>query len=132
VRKGSRSFTKKIKKNNDLPWEELFKRADDTVRQIVSELPKEVQAHAKKIPYILEKWHPSPKSHTTLILGTYHGFVSDRLSDQHGPIFLYLGDIYQYCSENQKNFEKEVRTTWLHEFGHYVGWDEDKVRAHDL
>jgi predicted Zn-dependent protease with MMP-like domain len=29
-------------------------------------------------------------------------------------------------------FRKEVRLTYLHELGHYLGWDEDQVAAHGL
>jgi predicted Zn-dependent protease with MMP-like domain len=115
------------KKATDLPWDKLFREADRVIRQTIAELPQDLKVHAEKIPFILEKWPAKPG-----VLGTYHGFTHKEVSDQLGPIFVYLGTIYEYCEKNEEQFSREVRKTWLHEFGHYLGWEEHEVEKFGL
>ena len=37
-----------------------------------------------------------------------------------------------YCAEEGLSFEEEVRVTYLHEFGHYLGLEEDDMDARGL
>jgi len=49
-----------------------------------------------------------------------------------GRICLYLLTIADYCRDENIPFADEVRTTYLHELGHHLGWDEDDLEARNL
>lgn len=67
-----------------------------------------------------------------LFCGTAHG---DELRvDQPMPaqIILYLENIWDFANGDEAVFKDEVRVTYLHELGHYFGWDEDDLAAREL
>jgi predicted Zn-dependent protease with MMP-like domain len=47
-------------------------------------------------------------------------------------IFLYLENLWDYADGDEAAFREEVRVTYLHELGHYLGWDEDDLAARGL
>ncbi len=52
--------------------------------------------------------------------------------DDFPRITLFLQNLWDEAEEDEGLFRKEVRTTWLHEIGHYLGWGEDEVEARGL
>jgi predicted Zn-dependent protease with MMP-like domain len=47
-------------------------------------------------------------------------------------IVLYLENIWDMAAGDLACFNDEVKITYLHELGHYLGWDEDDLAARDL
>ena len=47
-------------------------------------------------------------------------------------ILLFLENIWDQAEGDERNYRDEVRLTYLHELGHYLGWDEDEVARHGL
>lgn len=47
-------------------------------------------------------------------------------------ITLFRQTLWKEAEEDQTFFCEEVRMTYLHELGHYLGWDEDQVEAYGL
>ena len=47
-------------------------------------------------------------------------------------IILFLENIWGVAEANEKLFREEVRTTFLHELGHYLGLDEDELTERGL
>jgi len=70
------------------------------------------------------------------LLGLFTG--STRVEEQIGghpappQIFLYLDNLWDYAEEDVGVFREEVRLTYLHELGHYLGWNEDDLAARGL
>ncbi len=115
---------------SDLPWEELLKRAGETIQRTIATLPSDLRVEADALPFVLKKWAPTKSPVRTL--GRYIGFEHGRRSEYIGPIILYLGAIQEFCADNGLDFEHEVRTTYLHEFGHHLGWNEDEIAKRGL
>lgn len=113
---------------DDLPWEDLFERADKTIKATIASLPPPIREQAESIATLLEKW---PHDEDDL-LGQFHGFETDHISETLGPLFIFLGPLYEYCREEKLNFEEEVRITYLHELGHHLGLDEDDLEERGL
>lgn len=44
-------------------------------------------------------------------------------------IRLFLDNLWDHAEGDMSTFREEVRITWLHELGHYLGLDEDQVAA---
>ena len=114
----------------DLPWEVLFDRADKTIKSTIVTLPAPIREHAEKVATLLEKW-PHDESDSDM-LGQFHGFEENHISETLGPIFIFIGPIYELCQEENLRFEDEVRLTYLHELGHFLGLDEDELDERGL
>ncbi len=70
------------------------------------------------------------------ILGLFTGsaYGSEFREDQPMPaqIILFLENLWDFAEGDRDIFRDEVRITYLHELGHYFGWDEDDLAAREL
>jgi predicted Zn-dependent protease with MMP-like domain len=67
-----------------------------------------------------------------LFTGSPHG---GDYSDGHqmpAEIILFLENLWDFAEGDEGVFCDEVRITYLHELGHYFGWDEDDLAAREL
>ena len=113
---------------DNIPWEKLFKEADEEVQATIQSLPEAIQVEARKVPCILERWCPDGEG----LLGLCASFEPGMVSDAPGPLFLYLGEIHEECLEHGLDFRAEVRLTYLHELGHHLGLDEDELEERGI
>ena len=83
-----------------------------------------VPVHYEALPHADLLAEGFPADILGLFTGSPHG--SELAHDQPAPpqILLYL--------ENLWDFRDEVRLTYLHELGHYFGWDEDQLANRGL
>jgi len=67
-----------------------------------------------------------------LFTGNPHG--TELAHDNPAPpqILLYINSLWDYAEDDVEIFRDEVRLTYLHELGHYLGWDEDELTARGL
>jgi predicted Zn-dependent protease with MMP-like domain len=113
--------------------------AAQEIKATVRRLPAPVREFADHIPvhyearppaHIIEEGFPAD------ILGLFDGSAhGEELSeDQPMPpqISLYLDNIWDYVEQDREAFVGEVAITYLHELGHYFGWDEDDLEARGL
>ncbi len=114
----------------------LAQTAVDAARR---RLPSEVRAVADGVPVcfepfpndaiLAEGWEPDILG---LFVGHEHG---GELGDQQPlppQILLFLENIWDFAEEDEEIFREEVRLTYLHELGHYLGWDEEEVARRGL
>lgn len=47
-------------------------------------------------------------------------------------VILFLDNLWEFSGEKEETFRRECAITYLHELGHYLGWDEDEVTARGL
>ena len=47
-------------------------------------------------------------------------------------IILFLENLWDFAEGDEVFFREEVRTTFLHELGHYLGLDEDEIAGRGL
>lgn len=67
-----------------------------------------------------------------LFSGEPHGSSLNHDQPQPPQIILYLENLWDYAEADRRIFRDEVRLTYLHELGHYFGWDEDELAARGL
>jgi predicted Zn-dependent protease with MMP-like domain len=112
------------------------------VLEALAKLPAEFQEHVRNLDVVV-RWRPSlaerreagSDSGDTLF-GLYLGIpLSERgayynmaLPDQ---IIIYQQAHERFCSSREEMVE-EVRKTVLHELGHYLGIDEERLEELDL
>jgi len=67
-----------------------------------------------------------------LFAGNPHGTEYSRDDPAPPQILLYLESLWDLADGDVAEFRAEVRLTYLHELGHYLGWDEDELAARGL
>ncbi len=119
--------------------EKLTTLATDTVAAMQRRLPPEIRDVARRVPVhyeatpdadvIADGFEPDILG---LFTGDSHG--AEFANDNPAPpqILLYLENLWDYAGGDVREFREEVRLTYLHELGHYLGWDEDDLTARGL
>lgn len=122
-----------------MKFSQLVTEAEKIVAKAKRKLPAAVAQHAERLPVVYHDW-PSEEimddEFEPDILGL---FVGDPLGVEPGlgntapaQVLLFLESIFDYADGDMEIFREEVRLTYLHELGHYLGWDEEDLEAHGL
>ena len=102
------------------------------IEKTLASLPEPLRIRAEKLPVIFER-QPNAELQADGIeadtLGLFTGaeFVEENDVPLPPQIILYLQNIWDVAETNEKRFREEVRTTFLHELGHYLGLDENDL-----
>ncbi len=120
-------------------FQTLSTLAESVVAAAQRRLPASVRTAAESVPVCFEPvpndailadgWGPD-------ILGLFVGHVHQGELSEGTPlppqILLFLENIWDYAEGDEEIYRDEVRLTYLHELGHYLGWDEDEVARRGL
>ncbi len=112
--------------------------AESLVADTLQRLPAELCQAAREVPVCFEDWPSKALINDGLdpgILGLFVGSPRHEHAHDPGPppqIILYLENILDECEVAGTTFEEEVRRTYLHELGHYLGLDEEALAERDL
>ena len=121
----------------NLNWEKLCGIALAEVEGTLAALPEPLRERAEKLPVIFER-QPNAELQADGIeadtLGLFTGaeFVEEDNALLPPQIILFLENIWGFVETNEKHFREEVRKTFLHELGHYLGLDEDELTERGL
>jgi predicted Zn-dependent protease with MMP-like domain len=117
----------------------LIAEAEQIVATVQSRLPTELQALARSVPVVCYDWPTEEilgEEFEPDILGMFVGEPHDIAggSGNSAPthIMLFVENIYDEAEGEMSRFREEVRLTYLHELGHYFGWDEDELDRRGL
>jgi predicted Zn-dependent protease with MMP-like domain len=118
-------------------WNELLRAARDEVARVVEALPDDLRRHAQEVPVTYESypseallgdgWDPD-------LLGMFVGDPIGEPATSGVPlqILLFLENLWDFADEAPDVFLEEVRVTYIHEFGHYLGLDEEQLQERGL
>ena len=116
-------------------WAEIAHRE---IRSTLARLPGTLREQAGSVPVTFEDWPSKAIKEETgyddllgLFVGTPHGLDHD-LEPMPAQILLFLESIRSYVDDQVDDFRREVRITYLHELGHYLGLDEDALTERGL
>jgi predicted Zn-dependent protease with MMP-like domain len=113
--------------------------AAHTVGSAQRRLPADLRALARGVqvhypaapgPDILREGFPPDL--LGLFTGTSHGAELSEANPTPPQILLYLDNLWDYAGGDPETFAEEVRVTYLHELGHFLGWDEEDLAARGL
>ena len=119
---------------NEIDFAARVRLAETEVRDILAALPPPLRVRAEKLPV---SYPPCP---TTELIRD--GIEPDTLGLFIGPefsgefaivapvaaqVFLFINNLWHFADADPDIFQEEVRTTFLHELGHYLGLDEDDL-----
>lgn len=119
-------------------WSQLEAWATDEITSTLMDLPNQLRDRARALPVSCV---PKPNRECVksgIEEDTLGLFVGESYAD--GPsgsplpphILLFLDNIWEYAEHEEEVFREEVRTTYLHELGHYLGLDEDDLDQRGL
>ena len=120
-------------------WKKLLETAEGEVTRVLCKLPEPLRDKASVIPVVFQV-RPKPEEQDenfdTDLLGMFVGYnFADAGSDSEpepARIILYPENIWDYAEGKQKAYRREVRRTYLHELGHYIGFEEDDLLLRGL
>jgi predicted Zn-dependent protease with MMP-like domain len=118
-------------------WKKLCVVASAEIEATLEALPKPLLERAEKLPVTFER-RPNVGLQADGIepdtLGLFTG--PDFADEEHVPlppqIILFLENLWEYAEGDEAIFREEVRTTFLHELGHYLGLGEDELTRRGL
>ncbi|MDR3457231.1 MAG: metallopeptidase family protein [Verrucomicrobiae bacterium] len=118
-------------------WKELCEMATTEVEATLIELPRELRERAAKLPVTFE---PAPNAGLQAdgidpdVLGLFIGpeMAEADAVPMPSQIILFLENIWDMTEGDENTFCDEVRTTFLHELGHFLGLDEDDLEERGL
>ena len=126
----------KFEKNPDAPFAYLIEVATEEIEKTRSELPAPLRDALSEVAMVLEEF-PSPEHEADGVesdqLGLFEGSnATDPASPQMPRIVLWLGNLWDLAEAEEDAYREEVRVTFLHELGHYLGLDEDDLTERGL
>ena len=119
-------------------FDRLLELARNEVQTAINALPDELRPAAKTVVVTLE---PTPNDGLVadgIAPDTLGLFLGESMADppsshpQPTQIILFLENLWQFAEHNEAVYLDEVRITYLHELGHYFGFDEDDLEERGL
>ena len=117
----------------------LVKTAEEVVRKTLGELPADLRVLAGKVPVLFEPW---PNDALVAdgwdedLLGMFSGDGIDVPEHERGPmppqILLFYENLWDFAEEDETVYRDEIRITFLHELGHYLGLGEQDIEERGL
>lgn len=113
---------------------QLIKPAEDEVAAVIAALPAPLAGPARQVPVIFRAMPDPDDGQDDDLLGLFIG--PELACEGDGPmppqIILFLENLWDEAEGSESAFRNEVRITYLHELGHYLGLDEDELMERGL
>lgn len=105
----------------------LTRQLQPEVRAALDDLPVHLQARPDEA--IAEEFGDD-------LLGLFSGEALEERGETLCPsppqIHLYLKNLWEASEHDPEIYRAEVGITFLHELGHYLGWDEEDLDRHGI
>lgn len=117
--------------------DQLRRLALDEVAATLHALPAPLRERARQVPVTLERAPNADLQADGIEADTLGLFVGPDFAEEESvpmppQIILFLDNLWEQAAQNEETFREEVRTTYLHELGHYLGLDEDELTERGL
>jgi predicted Zn-dependent protease with MMP-like domain len=118
-------------------WKKLQALAAAEVEATLAALPKPLRERAEKLPVTFERQPNAGLQADGIEPDTLGLFTGPEFADEENvpmppQIILFLENLWDFSEGDEEIFQDEVRTTFLHEVGHYLGLDEDELTERGL
>jgi predicted Zn-dependent protease with MMP-like domain len=126
--------------NAAMNLKKLERMAELALEGLQRKLPPEMAAHAREVPVVML----ARPTHEMLdgdgldpdLLGLFVGPNRSEGVESGDPlppeILLFLGNLWDYSENDKARFFEEVRVTYFHELGHYIGLEEGDLEDRGL
>jgi predicted Zn-dependent protease with MMP-like domain len=115
----------------------LKELAQEAIETTLAELPRPLREQAQKLPVTFEGvpnkgLQDDGIQSDTLGLFVGNEFAWEGTEVMPSQIILFLENLWDFAESDEKMFCEEVRTTFLHELGHFFGLGEDDLTERGL
>lgn len=121
----------------NLDWQPLCAIAAAEVEATLAALPPPLLEEASQLAVTFERQPNADLQADGIEPDTLGLFTGAEFADgSHVPlppqIILFLENLWDFAGGDEKIFREEIRVTFMHELGHYLGLDEDDLARRDL
>lgn len=117
----------------------LVKVAREEVEALMTSLPGGLRERALGVTLVLDPW-PSEalvadgwdEGLLGMFMGQAEGVAWEGPPPLPPQILLFYENLWDFAGEDEATYRKEVRVTYLHELGHFLGLDEDEIDERGL
>ena len=117
-------------------WHQLQELAAKEIEAILRDLPTPLREQAGKLPTTFERKPNAGLQADGIEPDTLGLFTGSEFVDEGivlpSQIILFLENLWEFAAGDEKVFREEVRTTFLHELGHFFGLDEGDLTERGL
>jgi predicted Zn-dependent protease with MMP-like domain len=120
-------------------WKHLHGLALTEVQKTLAALPALLRNRAEVLPVCFERFPNAAHRRDGiepdtlgLFVGPEFAYAESIASPIPPQIILFLENLWEQAEDDEERFSDEVRTTYLHELGHYLGLDEDDLLERGL
>jgi predicted Zn-dependent protease with MMP-like domain len=118
-------------------WNKLRSLALAEVEATQTALPEPLRERAEKLPVTFERFPNSGLQADGIEPDTLGLFTGAEYADEGNvpmppQIILFLENLWDFADGDREIFREEVRITFLHELGHYLGLGEDELNDRGL
>jgi len=118
-------------------WEKLCELALAEIEATLAALPKPLREQAQQLPVTFERvpnagLQADGIEPDTLGLFTGAEFADAGATVLPSQIILFLENLWEFAEGDETVFREEIRTTFLHELGHFFGLDENDLWEREL
>ena len=118
-------------------WKHLQELALVEIETTLAALPRPLCEQARKLPVTFEKVPNAGLQADGIESDTLGLFTGSEFADEGAvvlppQIILFLENLWDFVEGDEAVFCDEVRTTFLHELGHYFGLGEDDLTERGL
>jgi len=108
------------------------KRFEEIIEKAIFRLPQEFKDGLENIEVTVEDFPGFKQPRKTILLGLYEGIPLDERTHYYAGVLpdkitLYRKNIEAICSTEEEMIE-QIKTTLLHEIGHYFGITDKRLR----
>lgn len=116
---------------------ELREIAEEEVAEVIRQLPDVLRNASDRVVISYEAAPGTADIEEGLIgdeLGLFEGpsLIDDPGTEEVPRIRLFIANLWDWVDGSIDAYREEVATTFLHELGHYLGWDEDEIAERGL
>jgi len=130
-------YISNVNRESNRAWLRWCELAQAEIEATLAELPEPLQTRARQLPVTFE---PTPNAGLqadgiaadTLGLFTGMEFAGHGGEVLPSQIILFLENHWDFAAGDEAVFAAEVRTTFLHELGHFFGLGEDDLTERGL
>ena len=119
------------------PWAKLHSLAEAEVRATLDALPEPLRRQAAPLPVTYQSMPNQAllnEDYDADLLGLFVGapLAEPDSSPLPPQIILFLENVWNFAEADEEIYREEIRTTYLHELGHYLGLDEIDLEERGL
>ena len=121
----------------NLDWGNFCALALSEVEATLAALPEPLHERAKQLPVTFERRPSVDLQADGIEVDTLGLFTGAELAEEGEiplppQIILFIENLGKFAEGDENVFGEEVRTTFLHELGHYLGLGEDELAERGL